>query len=91
MKNAMALGAAVEYRKDDDGWWYTKEQFLRYYGDDTDTFWNKAEQAAAPPSAAESDAAHAEPGASQPGAPAAAGAESVARRGCLDAQRAKRH
>ena len=77
MKHAMALGAApVECRKADDGWWYTKEQFWRYYGDDT--FWNRAEQAAAPPSAAESDAAHAEPGASQPGAPAAAGAESVA-------------
>ena len=73
----MALGAApVERRKADDGWWYTKEQFWRYYGDDS--FWNRAEQAGAPPSAAESDAAHAEPGASQPDAPAAAGAESVA-------------
>ena len=51
MEHAMALGAApVEYRKADDGWWYTKAEFEEY-DDGDDTFWNKAEQAADPPSA----------------------------------------
>ena len=71
MVDAMASDATpVERRRARDGNLYTKAEFEEYYGDEA--IWNEAEQEDAPPAAAESDPADAEPRASQPGAHVAA-------------------